>query len=165
MRALQLETQSSLLRMHGLHEPNLLCSIASNSVVHIQQWTSAQDEQLRTRKPCTFFSDEFRSPLAVADIMRIVRWLLSDDERAARLHGHVCNMGGPDRMSRLDMAHAVARHCGLSTACVESALSASVTRDALSPLDISMDSSKLQRQFPFRMQHFGEGLRDAFQAG
>lgn len=44
------------------------------------------------------------------------------------------NLGGPDRLSRLDMAMAVAQHLGYDTACVQECLSASVQRCVQSPM-------------------------------
>lgn len=58
------------------------------------------------------------------------------------------NMGGPDRLSRVDMAAAVAAHCGYSSDCIKAVPSASVSRGYCSPPDISMDVSRLQQDFP-----------------
>ncbi|KAJ9514884.1 hypothetical protein QJQ45_028573 [Haematococcus lacustris] len=55
----------------------------------------------------------------------------------------VLNMGGPDRLSRVDMALMVARHRGHSPSLVRPAPSASVARGVASPQDISMDVSRL----------------------
>lgn len=120
-----------------------------------------QASQLREGRECTFFFDEYRSPVAMHDVVRTVQWLATGGPGAHEMHGRVCNMGGPERLSRLDMAHAVATECGLSTACVTSAPAASVQRAAASPLDISMDSSRLQSALPFAMTPFAKGLAAA----
>ena len=52
-------------------------------------------------------------------------------------------MGGPDRLSRVDMARQTAEVLGVSDANVEAVSSASVDRGVISPADISMLSNKL----------------------
>lgn len=124
-----------------------------------------QEETLRTQTRRTFFDDEYRSPVLVHDITRIVAWLLSGKSGEGwPLAPGVYNMGGPDRLSRADMVAAVAAHRGLSQACVERAPSASVQRAAASPLDISMDSGKLQAALPFALTPFARGLDAVFRA-
>ena len=134
-----------------------------------------QEETLRTQTRRTFFHDEIRSPVLVHDITRIIAWLLTGG--ADRQPGGVqsseppwpwplaagtYNMGGPDRLSRADMVAAVAAHRGLPQGCVERAASASVQRAAASPLDISMDSSRLQAALPFALTPFARGLDAVF---
>jgi dTDP-4-dehydrorhamnose reductase len=121
-----------------------------------------QEEKLRLKEQCKFFIDEFRSPVAICDIIRIINWLLAGSVEAASMTKSVLNMGGPHRLSRYDMATAVAQHCGLSMDCVERASSVSVTRAAPSPLDISMDSSRLQEALPFKLLPFQQGLAEVF---
>jgi dTDP-4-dehydrorhamnose reductase len=53
-------------------------------------------------------------------------------------------MGGPDRLSRADMADAVAAACGHDARLIVRAPAASVDRGAPSPADISMDSARLE---------------------
>lgn len=121
-----------------------------------------QEEKLRANEKVTFFDDEFRNPVAVSDITRVVEWLLGGSESAQGAVKSVLNMGGPNRLSRYDMAEAVAKHCGVGMECVERGKSAEVARAAPSPLDISMDSSRLQAQLPFALTPFAAGLREVF---
>ena len=58
----------------------------------------------------------------------------------------VYNMGGPQRMSRVDMAETVAAVCGLSHEAIVPAPAASVNRGVASPADISMNSGLLKVQ-------------------
>lgn len=53
-------------------------------------------------------------------------------------------MGGPERLSRVDMAMAVADARGYDRAAIVPAPAASVDRGVASPADISMDISALQ---------------------
>ena len=71
------------------------------------------------------------------------------------------NMGGPDRVSRVDMARITARVFGLSDANVVEAASASVERPAPSPADISMRSEALERETGVRAMTFEAQARAA----
>ena len=64
------------------------------------------------------------------------------------LQDRLLNMGGPERLSRLEMAYKTADCWELDRSCIVPALSASVKRGVVSPADISMDSSRLLRQLP-----------------
>ncbi|KFM27363.1 Methionine adenosyltransferase 2 subunit beta [Auxenochlorella protothecoides] len=94
---------------------------------------------LSQQKPTTFFTDEWRCPVSVHDIVAACLRLIAeaDKPRAHRLY----NMGGPHRLSRAEMAEAAAAVGGWSTAAVLRQPAASVTRAAPSPQDIAMDSS------------------------
>ncbi len=100
---------------------------------------------LRQGKPTTFFSDEYRCPIYVKDIVNIAKALI---EQQANLQHRLFNMGGPERLSRLDMAYKTADCWELDPSCIISALSASVKRGVVSPADISMDSLRLLQQLP-----------------
>lgn len=100
---------------------------------------------LRQGKPTTFFKDEFRCPIYVKDIVNIAMALI---DHQGGLQQRVFNMGGPDRLSRLDMAYKTADCWQLNKSCIIPAISASVKRGVVSPADISMDSSQLLKQLP-----------------
>jgi len=112
------------------------------------------DSSLAARQTTKFFEDEWRSPVYVGDIVKVIgilveRWaggnqLSSTTSGTGRDGGEVFNMGGPDRLSRVDMAHAVALHRKYDSRLIETVPSASVPRGVVSPADISMDSSKLE---------------------
>jgi nucleoside-diphosphate-sugar epimerase len=63
------------------------------------------------QKPTTFFSDEWRSPTYVRDLVEACDAAVRrcDELPAAPPHARVFNVGSPARMSRVDMALAVAR--------------------------------------------------------
>ncbi|KAL3155375.1 hypothetical protein ABBQ38_010936 [Trebouxia sp. C0009 RCD-2024] len=100
---------------------------------------------LRQGKPTTFFEDEFRCPIYVKDIVRVVTAFV---EEPGNLQHRLFNMGGPERLSRLAMAQKTANIWDLDKTCIRSALSASVKREAVSPADISMDSTRLALRLP-----------------
>lgn len=90
-----------------------------------------QEESLRLSRPCKFFSDEYRSPILVHDLARVVLYFLHEYDAATV---GTYNAGGPERLSRADMAHAIAVHCGMDPATVDVAESAAVKRAGNNPL-------------------------------
>jgi dTDP-4-dehydrorhamnose reductase len=121
------------------------------------------ESALRSGAPTSFFEDEFRNPVAVADIVSTIRALLS---RWASGGGPprrgVYNMGGAERLSRVGMAAAVAAHLGLPTAGIVPVPAASVARPVASPADISMDSGALEADLGVRLRGMSEALADVF---
>ena len=71
----------------------------------------------------------------------------------------VLNMGGPARLSRVDMAHAVAEAWGRSPAAIRAAPAASVPRDVAVPGDISVAIDRLTATLGTRMTAFADALR------
>ncbi len=68
-------------------------------------------------------------------------------------------MGGPERLSRVDMAAKVAEVWGYSPNAIVSAPSSSVDRGVASPADISMTSRKLETELGLRLTPFSEALQ------
>eukprot|EP00891_Asterochloris_glomerata_P009011 jgi/Astpho2/9011/Aster-02678 len=92
-------------------------------------------------KSATFFSDEFRCPIYVQDIVQILQLIV---ERSSEgLPNKLYNLGGEERLSRLRMAEIIAEQWKLSGQIVAAA-SSSVDRGLKSPADISMDISRLK---------------------
>ena len=79
--------------------------------------------------------------------------------RGASCDCRVYNVGGPHRLSRLDMARQVAEVWGLSSEAIVPAPCSSVQRPVRSPADISMDSSRLEDELGVQMTSFREALR------
>lgn len=96
---------------------------------------------LEDKKPTTFINDEFRSPIYLQDILKIIRATI---DKRKELPATVLNMGGPERLSRVDMANAVADTYDLDKeGTILSVPSAAVARPVASPADISMNSARL----------------------
>ncbi|GJP44681.1 hypothetical protein CLOM_g4044 [Closterium sp. NIES-68] len=73
------------------------------------QWIdSALSSSLASGQPESFFDDEYRCPIYVHDYPRIVRALM-DRHALGHRFALTLNAGGPDRLSRADMAAVVAR--------------------------------------------------------
>jgi dTDP-4-dehydrorhamnose reductase len=104
-------------------------------------------------QPTSFYDDEFRNPISAFDVVRVIRELIFEDAPTPQ---RVYNMGGPDRVNRVDMANAVARHLAAGDVEKEarfktkiqtaSCVSAQKERGVAAPPDISMDSSALARE-------------------
>ena len=91
----------------------------------------------------------------VADIVRACRELVQRPAAGPAVY----NMGGPQRLSRVDMARAVAAARGHDAACILAAPAASVDRGVASPADISMDSSRLEGELGWALTPFEDALR------
>lgn len=121
--------------------------------------------QSRKEQSTTFYTDECRSVISVRDVVRILEWFClnsssSDDD------ARVYNMGGPHRVSRYDMARAVAEHCGFDHEphFVQALKAQQPPGNVPSPLDISMTSTKLQELVGFEFRNLQAILQDTFPA-
>jgi dTDP-4-dehydrorhamnose reductase len=103
------------------------------------------DEQLaalRQRRPCTLFSDEWRTPLSLATAARsLVELAVSD-------HAGVLHLGGPERMNRLEMGQRLAAHIGADASVIVPARRKDVVAPEPRPRDTSLDSSRWRGLFP-----------------
>lgn len=108
-------------------------------------------------EPFTFFHDEYRNPVYVSDICRIVGALVHAPSWP--LARPVYCMGGPDRLSRVDFARRVAALVGASDRNIEEVSAASVDRGVASPADISMNSARLFDELKLAPTPFDDGAR------
>jgi len=84
--------------------------------------------------PMTFFIDEFRAPAHAADVAAAISTLAADRDSGGVLH-----VAGPDRLSRLELAQAMAAHLGYGrvTLATSTIAESGMTR----PGDVVLDSS------------------------
>jgi dTDP-4-dehydrorhamnose reductase len=124
------------------------------------------DEALASGAPATFFADEWRCPVLVHDIVDACADLVARVDNSAALAallGGAWNCGGPERLSRAEMALAVAAARGRDPALVVAAPAPSAAeRGVASPADISMRSGKLEAALGRRLTPFAAGLKRAF---
>ncbi|CAL5020331.1 unnamed protein product [Urochloa decumbens] len=111
-----------------------------------------------------FFNDEFRCPVYVKDMVAVIlslakKWL-SDGKKVQVL----LNVGGPDRVSRLQMAESVAAVRGYNHSIIKSVSASSVNRGVASPSDISMDITKLTQLLSIKPISFQDGVRATLDA-
>lgn len=94
------------------------------------------------------FTDEWRSPVAVADVARALAGLL---ELEAAWHagplpgapGRVLHLGGPERLSRLELGRREAAAAGFDPGLCEASTRAAAGLEAERPADLSLDSARL----------------------
>ncbi|HEV3342906.1 MAG TPA: SDR family oxidoreductase [Pirellulales bacterium] len=103
------------------------------------------DEQvaaIKEARPCTLFSDEWRTPLALSTAASALIQIAESDF-TGRLH-----LGGPERMSRLEMGERLARVLGREADSLVAVTRDSATADEPRPRDSSLDSSLWRSLFP-----------------
>jgi dTDP-4-dehydrorhamnose reductase len=103
------------------------------------------DEQvaaLRAVRPLTLFADEWRTPLALTTAARALVALARSDF-AGLLH-----LGGPERMSRLEMGQRLARFLGADPSGIVAVSRNDLPAAEPRPRDTSLDSSRWRGLFP-----------------
>lgn len=102
----------------------------------------AQVNALRQGQPCTLFTDEWRTPLALATAAQALLSIIRS-EFTGLLH-----IGGPERMSRLEMGQRLADFLGCDASCIVPAARASAAAPEPRPRDLSLDSTRWCGLFP-----------------
>ncbi len=97
---------------------------------------------LRERRPFNLFSDEWRTPLDLATAARALLEIARSD-----LAGTV-HIGGPERMSRLEMGQRIARCLDLDPSVYVPTTRAASSFAEPRPRDTSLDSSRWRELFP-----------------
>ncbi|KAK4371935.1 hypothetical protein RND71_007319 [Anisodus tanguticus] len=125
------------------------------------QW---MDSVLAKGDAMDFFHDEFRCPVYVKDLVTIVwtltnRWISEREPMQLLL-----NVGGPDRVSRVQMAEAVAHIRGYNLSLIKSVSSSTVNRGVKSPADISMDITRLIQTLNISPTAFKDGVKLTLEA-
>ncbi|KAF2315336.1 hypothetical protein GH714_038865 [Hevea brasiliensis] len=120
------------------------------------QWI---DAILSKGEPAEFFHDEFRCPVYVKDVIAIILSLTNIWMSERKQMQLLLNVGGPDRVSRVQMAEDVADIRGYNTALIKPVPSSSVDRGVASPADISMDISKLVQTLNILPTPFKDGVK------
>jgi dTDP-4-dehydrorhamnose reductase len=103
------------------------------------------DEQiaaLREHRPITLFADEWRTPLSFATAARALLAIVRSD-----VHG-LLHLGGPERMSRVDMGQRLAAYLGADPSCIVAVSRTSMTSGEPRPRDTSLDSARWRALFP-----------------
>lgn len=95
---------------------------------------------LRQGQRMTLFHDEWRTPLS---LLTAARALLALTDPLGLLH-----VGGPERLSRLEMGQRLAAFLGCDPTTIVSVSRNSVTAAEPRPADLSLDSSRWRSLFP-----------------
>ncbi|MBA0802272.1 hypothetical protein Gohar_012588 [Gossypium harknessii] len=106
-----------------------------------------------------FFYDEYRCPVYVKDVVAIIRTLIDKWLSEGKKMQLLLNVGGPDRVSRVQMAEAVAQIRGYDSSLIKPVSASSVDRGVKSPADISMDITKLVQKLNICPTPFKDGVK------
>jgi dTDP-4-dehydrorhamnose reductase len=108
-----------------------------------------------------FYTDERRSVVAVTDVVAVIQWLAANDNAVA---AGIFNLGGPQSASRLEMAEAVFSYSDYDKKYLIAKQKASLQDppQVPSPLDISMDNSKITELTQRKFQVLEEMVRATF---
>jgi len=98
------------------------------------------------------FTDEFRTPVLVDDLVRAVLFLAESD------FSGMIHLAGPERQSRFEFGRAVASRFGLPSELLVPASSGGLEAKPPRPLDLSLDTGLASRLLPFRFKSVAEGL-------
>lgn len=132
-RAVSATLQSVVVRVSLLFGPSLV----TRSSFFDEQITSWQQG-----RSVALFEDEWRTPLSLATAARAIIGFLDSDQTG------VLHLGGPERMSRLEMGRRLARYLGLSNARIESTSRNCLPALEPRPRDTSLDSTRWRQAFP-----------------
>ncbi|XP_049389157.1 uncharacterized protein LOC125853506 [Solanum stenotomum] len=148
----------AILRSSIIYGPQTVSPVPKSLPV---QW---MDSILAKGEAMDFFHDEFRCPVYVKDLVTIVwtltsRWISEKEPMQLLL-----NVGGPDRVSRVQMAEAVAHIRGYNLSLIKSVSSSTVNRGVKSPADISMDITRLIQTLNMSPTSFRDGVKLTLEA-
>ncbi|XP_078148508.1 NAD(P)-binding Rossmann-fold superfamily protein [Carex rostrata] len=142
-----------ILRSSIIYGPQTISPVARSLPI---QW---MDNVLSQGKEVDFFYDEHRCPIYVKDMVHTISSLTNmwiSDGKKMQL---VINTGGPDRVSRVQMAESVALHRGYSFSLIKSVSASSINRGVVSPADISMDITRLVELLGKKPSSFHDGVK------
>ncbi|XP_051144204.1 uncharacterized protein LOC127260513 isoform X2 [Andrographis paniculata] len=146
----------AILRSSIIYGPQTVVPVPKSLPI---QW---MDSVLAKEEALNFFHDEFRCPIFVKDLVSIIQ-VLTTKWISGKEMQLLLNAGGPDRVSRVGMAEAVAHARGYSTSSIKPVSASSVDRGVKSPSDISMDITKLVRMTGISPTCYRDGVRQTLE--
>lgn len=142
----------AILRSSIIYGPQPIIPVEKSLPI---QWI---DGVLSSGNEVEFFNDEFRCPIYVKDVVKVIESLITKWNSGDKWMQIVLNVGGPDRISRLQMAQVVSDLRGYNSSTIKSVSAASVNRGVASPADISMDVNKLIKFLGINLTAFKDGV-------
>lgn len=83
-------------------------------------------------------------------------------QRGDALQQRKLNLGGPERLNRVDMARTVAAIRGYDPSLILTGSAQAAARNVATPADISMDCSAAERELGLKLTRFEEAVRETF---
>ncbi|XP_045800267.1 methionine adenosyltransferase 2 subunit beta [Trifolium pratense] len=142
-----------ILRSSIIYGPQTLSPVPKSLPI---QWI---DGALSKRETLEFFHDEFRCPIYVKDLVTVILALTNQWLSEGKKMQLLLNVGGSDRVSRVQMAEAVAQFRGHDTSLIKPVSASSVDRGVKSPADISMDITRLVQTLNINPVSFKDGVK------
>ncbi|MBN2328667.1 MAG: SDR family oxidoreductase [Candidatus Omnitrophica bacterium] len=118
------------------------------------QWL---DGGLQRSEPLNLFSDEYRTPAYVGDVVRAVQDLIRRE-----IHYRTYHIGGPERISRADFGKRLAKMRGFDDSCIHEVTLEEMNLASLRARDASLDSSLIQRTCLLRLTPIDDALKQIF---
>lgn len=112
------------------------------SIVGRKTFFDEQLDALRRQQAISLFEDEWRTPLSLETAARALAKL-------ARSHlTGILHLGGPERMSRLEMGQHLARFLGVDSSVIRATRRDQAPSAEPRPKDVSLDSTRWREEFP-----------------
>lgn len=148
----------AILRSSIIYGPEPIVKVRKTLPI---QWI---EDVLSSGKGAEFFIDEFRCPVFVEDLVKVVELLLDKQEKGSTFQ-LLLNVGGPERLSRADMAEVVAEVGRFDKSLIKHVKAASVNRGIASPADISMDVNRCVSTLKIVLTPFRKGVVKSMSSG
>ncbi len=114
--------------------------------------------RLKRGERITLFVDEYRTPLFVPDVARVIRKMVEK-----RPSGELFNLAGPDRVSRVEFGEMLAELKGLDGSLIDKVTADSVPRRVQRPRDLSMRSDKICSTLGMSLTPLKEGIERGYE--
>ncbi|MGA7838600.1 MAG: NAD(P)-dependent oxidoreductase, partial [Ignavibacteriaceae bacterium] len=110
-------------------------------------------ENFENNNPVKLFYDQYRTPLSFFEAGRIINKLTGSE-----LKGEIINLGGKERVSRLEMGEVLCNLTGFDKNLIEK-VSMGDLPDYPAVEDVSMDTSKLQ-SYGIKLKSIEESVKE-----
>ncbi len=119
-------------------------------------FTEFMYKSLKNGKPVFLFTDQYRTPILVDALVKIL-WQLAFSEVKGVFH-----VGGADRLSRYEMGQIMCHLFNLPMELIRGIPSSAGKQIAPRPLDTSLNSTRIKEALHVELPTFKEGLQLAF---
>jgi dTDP-4-dehydrorhamnose reductase len=113
---------------------------------------------LQTGKPITLFADEWRTPLSLLSAARALIQLAKSEVTG------ILHLGGPERLSRLEMGQKLAKHLRVASPNIQAVRRQDMPGNELRPRDTSLNSDRclcfLKQATFFNWPKFEDAIRE-----
>lgn len=155
----KLAAEAAVAALGGLGTRLRLALVYGDSPAGARSFHEQIRAALEAGTPLRLFEDEFRSPLHVDDVVQAILELLPRRDRP------LLHLGGPERVSRLEMGQAAARRFGWPASRIEPARLAERSDPVPRPADLSLDTRLARSSLRRPPRSLAAGLADLARPG